>query len=130
MQDAQQKAAAGDPESWMNYIRQACYDKAEIPIKYTDWEMNHNRRKSQLQERRAAEDLGGRVQPGSGALHSTKEMCVPGESRSGVQTTSMGSYRLELKTIEKIRQRPFLEGQRPGPFRLSSREHQQAFCGD
>lgn len=38
MQDAQQKAAAGDPESWMNYIRQACYDKAEIPIKYTDWE--------------------------------------------------------------------------------------------
>lgn len=73
--------------------------------------MNHNRRKSQLQERRAAEDLGGRVQPGSGAPAFYKgDVRVPGESRVECKTTSMGSYRLELKTIEKIKAEALLGG--------------------
>jgi RecA/RadA recombinase len=36
-QDAQLKAAANDPNSWMNYIRDACFKKAGITINY-DWD--------------------------------------------------------------------------------------------
>jgi hypothetical protein len=55
-----------------------------------------NKRKSVLQERRAAEAIGGRVQPGSGAPEFYKgDVRKAGELRVECKTTSAQSYALE-----------------------------------
>lgn len=64
----------------------------------------HNKRKSVLQERRAAEAIGGRVQPGSGAPEFYKgDVRKAGELRVECKTTSSRSFVLKLPVIEKIK---------------------------
>ncbi len=64
----------------------------------------HSKRKSVLQERRAAEELGGRVQPGSGAPEFYKsDVRVAGEVRVECKTTSKRAFVLKLKELDKIR---------------------------
>lgn len=61
------------------------------------------RRGSVLQERRVAADLGGRVQPGSGAPEFHKgDVRKAGEIRVECKTTSTKGYRLTLAEIQKI----------------------------
>ena len=62
-------------------------------------------RKSRLQERRAAADLGGSVQPGSGAMEFAKgDVRVAGEIRAECKTTSKKTYILKLAELQKIQQ--------------------------
>lgn len=66
--------------------------------------MNSNKRKSVLQERRAAEDIGGKVQPGSGApQHYKSDVRKVGDSRLECKTTSSKSFSLKLSDLEKIK---------------------------
>jgi hypothetical protein len=73
--------------------------------------MQHNKRKSQLQERRAAADLGGRVQPGSGApQHYKGDVRVAKDVRVECKTTSKESYQLKVHELEKIKGEAFMGG--------------------
>lgn len=61
-------------------------------------------RRSQLQERRVAKDLKGRVQPASGAMsHAKGDVRTVGELRAECKTTSARSYSLKLSEWQKIR---------------------------
>lgn len=73
--------------------------------------MDHNKRKSALQERRAAEDLGARVQPGSGAPAFYKgDVRKQGDLRVECKTTSKKAYALKLSEIEKIKSEALMGG--------------------
>ena len=64
---------------------------------------SQGQRKSQLQEKRAAKDLGGRVQPGSGASEFAKgDVRKAGQLRVECKTTGYRSYSLKLDDIIKI----------------------------
>lgn len=66
--------------------------------------MSIPRRKSVLQERSIAEDIGGRLQPGSGAPEFYKgDVRKAGDLRVEAKTTSKGSYSLKSSELEKIR---------------------------
>lgn len=81
--------------------------------------MNRNRRKSQLQERRAAIDIGGRVQPGSGAPEFYKsDARKAGDMRLECKTTSAKSYRLQLADLEKIRAEAVMGGMEGWAFQI------------
>jgi hypothetical protein len=70
-----------------------------------------NKRKSVLQERRAAEELGGRVQPGSGAPQFYKgDVRVAGDLRVECKTTGSKAYPLKLQEIEKIKAEALMGG--------------------
>lgn len=74
--------------------------------------MRPGRRKSVLQERRIAEDIGGRVQPGSGAPAFYKSDAVAGlDLRVEAKTTSKESYTLTTAVIDKIRNEALSGGQ-------------------
>lgn len=61
------------------------------------------RRISRRQERHLAEDLGGRVQPASGALPGAKgDVRAMGVVRAEAKYTSKDSYSLKLQDLEKI----------------------------
>jgi len=61
-------------------------------------------RKSQLQEKRTARDLGGRVQPGSGARDFAKgDVRKVGKVRVECKTTGAKSYALKISEIQKIK---------------------------
>jgi hypothetical protein len=65
---------------------------------------------SRQQEQRAAEDVGGQVQKGSGNQWSAKgDVRVPGKVRIECKVTEKDEYRLFLVTIQKI-QREALRG--------------------
>lgn len=73
--------------------------------------MNHSKRKSILQERRAAEDLGGRVQPGSGAPAFYKgDVRKAHDVRVECKTTSAKSFGLKLVELEKIKAEALMGG--------------------
>lgn len=58
---------------------------------------------SARQEQRIAEDMGGRVQPASGALPGAKsDVRVFGVARVEAKYTSKDSYKLTLPTLDKI----------------------------
>lgn len=64
---------------------------------------SYSQRKSQQQERRVAEELGGRTQPGSGSGDFAKgDVRVKGEIRAECKTTSAASYSLKLADLVKI----------------------------
>lgn len=64
---------------------------------------SQNQRRSQRQEARAAASLGGRVQPGSGAMPFAKgDVRVVGQVRAECKTTSAQSYGLKLAEWRKI----------------------------
>lgn len=66
--------------------------------------MNLKKRKSLLQERRVAKDLGGKVQPGSGAPDFYKsDVRKIGDVRVECKTTGAKSYSLKLHELEKIK---------------------------
>ncbi len=70
------------------------------------------KRKSILQERRAAVDMGGRVQPGSGAPDFYKgDVRAPGDIRVECKTTGSKSYVLKLSELEKIRGEALMGGE-------------------
>lgn len=61
-------------------------------------------KRSMLQERRIAEDVGGREQPGSGSSWSAKgDVRKMGELRVEAKTTSAKTFILKLRDILKIR---------------------------
>ena len=73
--------------------------------------MRLNKRSSVLQERRAAADLGGKVQPGSGAPEFYKgDVIKQGELVVECKTTGSRSYVLKLSTIEKIKSESIMAG--------------------
>lgn len=82
-----------------------------VNVVHSDWtkeqreEMNkYHRTRSQLQERRVAEDLGGRVQAASGAMpHAKGDVRVAGDVRVECKTTTRPTYILQLATIKKIK---------------------------
>lgn len=64
---------------------------------------DYKRRQFQLQERRAAKDVGGRVQPGSGSTAFAKgDVRTVGKLRLECKTTSGSSFILKLKELLKI----------------------------
>lgn len=64
---------------------------------------SHGQRKSKLQESRVAEELGGRVQPASGATRFEKgDVRVRGSVRAECKTTSKQEYALKYKELLKI----------------------------
>ena len=64
---------------------------------------SYAQRQSQLQEKRAAQDVGGRVQPGSGSTIFAKgDVRVAGKLRLECKTTSGSSFVLKLKELLKI----------------------------
>lgn len=63
----------------------------------------YGQRRSQLQERRIAQDTGGRVQPASGALSGAKsDVRLTGQLRIEAKTTSKNSFILKLEDLKKI----------------------------
>jgi hypothetical protein len=61
------------------------------------------KRQSELQERRTARAVGGRVQPASGALpHAKGDVRAAGELRIECKTTSGSSYILKKSDLKKI----------------------------
>ncbi len=61
-------------------------------------------KRSRLQERRIADDIGGREQPGSGAPWSAKgDVRKTGDLRVEAKTTSAKTFILKLREILKIR---------------------------
>lgn len=74
--------------------------------------MHRGKRRSVLQERRIAEEDGGRVQPGSGAPQFYKSDAVTGlENRYEAKTTAKKSFILKEAVIEKIRNEALIGGQ-------------------
>jgi hypothetical protein len=74
--------------------------------------MHRGKRRSVLQERRIAEDIGGRVQPGSGAPAFYKSDAVAGlDLRVEAKTTSKASYSLTTSVLDKIRNEALSGGQ-------------------
>lgn len=70
------------------------------------------RRKSVLQERRVASELGGRVQPGSGAPEFYKgDVRKTGDIRVECKTTGTKAYRLTLAEIQKIQSEALMGGE-------------------
>lgn len=62
------------------------------------------RRKSKLQERSVAEDVGGRLQPGSGAPEFYKgDVRKAGDLRVEAKTTSKMTFALKARELDKIR---------------------------
>ena len=62
------------------------------------------KRRSQRQERKLAHDIGGRAQPGSGSQPGAKgDIRKRGEARVESKFTQAKSYRVERKTLDKIR---------------------------
>jgi len=60
-------------------------------------------RTSRKQERRVAEDIGGRTQPASGAMpHAKGDVRKLGRLRVEAKTTWAGSYRLTEEVLDKI----------------------------
>lgn len=81
--------------------------------------MQRNKRKSLLQERRAAEDLGGRVQPGSGAPEFWKgDVRKAGDVNVECKTTSKKSYSLSLSDLEKIKAEALMGGGEGWAFQI------------
>lgn len=77
------------------------------------------RRKSVLQERSIAEDIGGRLQPGSGAPEFYKgDVRKAGELRVEAKTTSKGSYNLKASDLEKIRNEALSGGDESWAFQV------------
>jgi len=73
-----------------------------------------HQRRSQTQERRTAEDLGGRVQKGSGATGFAKsDVRAPLDVRAECKTTSAKSYSLKLHEWRKICQEAIQGGESP-----------------
>lgn len=61
------------------------------------------KRISAKQEKRLAQDLGGKTQPASGALkHAKGDVRAVGEVRAEAKYTSKSSYQLKLAELEKI----------------------------
>ncbi len=70
--------------------------------------MQRTKRQSVLQERRAAEDVGGRPQPGSGAPAFYKgDVRAAGDIRVECKTTAAQSFKLNLSDLEKIKAEAF-----------------------
>jgi hypothetical protein len=62
-----------------------------------------DQRKSRRQEKRAAADLGGRVQPASGAMsHAKGDVRTVGSVLAECKTTSKKSYNLKLAEWQKV----------------------------
>jgi hypothetical protein len=70
-----------------------------------------NQRRSKLQERRIAKDVGGRVQVGSGSSWRAKsDVRDLGKLRIEAKFTSKDTYALRLKDLLKIRKEALLGG--------------------
>lgn len=70
-----------------------------------------NQKRSKLQERRIAEDVGGRVQAGSGSSWRAKsDVRDLGKLRIEAKFTSKDTYALKLKDLLKIREEALLGG--------------------
>lgn len=64
----------------------------------------HSQRKSRKQEAKVAKDLGGSIQPGSGAPEFYKgDVRKVGDVRVECKTTSSKAYSLKLAEIQKIK---------------------------
>ena len=77
---------------------------------------SNSQKRSQDQERRAAQRYGMRKQPGSGARDGAKgDLRAPGVRRAELKETIKKSFSLKLETLEKIEREatgledPFLE---------------------
>lgn len=65
---------------------------------------SYQQRKSQRQEKYAARDVGGLIQPGSGSQdHAKGDVRVAGKLRIECKTTSKMQYTLHLDDLRKIR---------------------------
>lgn len=74
--------------------------------------MNRAKKRSQLQESRIAMDLGGNVQPNSGATDFAKgDVRVQGELGVEAKHTSAKSFVLKLSDIQKIRAEALTRGE-------------------
>lgn len=67
-------------------------------------------RRSRLQERRTAEDLGGRVTPASGATAHRKGDVDAPDLKVECKTTSGDSYALKRADLEKVKLATIQEG--------------------
>lgn len=81
--------------------------------------MKDIKRKSVLQERRAAADVGGRVQPGSGAPEFYKsDVRKAGDSRIECKTTGSKSFNLKLAELEKVKAEAVMGGMEGWSFQV------------
>ncbi len=70
------------------------------------------KRQSVLQERRVAEELGGKVQPGSGAPQFYKgDVRVAEDIRVECKTTGAKAYRLTVAELQKIQMEALTGGE-------------------
>lgn len=70
-----------------------------------------SQKKSQAQEKQIAKDVGGRVQPGSGAPDFSKgDVRKAGELLVEAKTTSKKSYALKLHDLQKVASEAIMGG--------------------
>lgn len=78
-------------------------DVPEAPVERSPAVNRSTRRASKKQERRIAEDIGGRAQPASGALpHAKGDVRKQGKLRIEAKMTYAESYRLTRDVLDKI----------------------------
>jgi hypothetical protein len=79
----------------------------------------YSQRRSQTQERRAAKEVGGRVQVASGATPFAKgDVRLMGELRIECKTTSKKRFSLKLDDIRKIRLEALEQGMEDWVFQI------------
>jgi len=68
-----------------------------------------SQKRSRKQEKKLAQDMGGRVQPASGAGSAKGDVQVTGTARAECKLTRKKSYSLKLAEMEKIEKEAFYD---------------------
>jgi len=90
----------GDPQGGNKYV---CGECGNIFYVWPDKSRKERKKKSQKQERATAKAMGGRAQPGSGAIPGFKgDVLVQGKERVECKYTESKQYTLKQSDLKKV----------------------------